>query len=268
MKMVSAAKLKRAQDAIIQLRPYARKLKEILENLSQSLDESVQSPYAQVREVKNILCVVVTSDKGLCGAFNSNVLRITSAFVAENKNTALEFLCVGKKGHDYFSKRKFKVVGDYRGFFRNPGFEKSEEIAKLVMKGFLEKRWDKVVIFYNEFKNVATQKRVTEQFLPMPKSEETEKKSKKSFQTDYILEPSREYIIRELIPESLKIQFYRTLLESNAAEQGARMIAMDSATENAKEMIRTLTIHYNRARQAAITKEILEVVGGAEALKG
>lgn len=270
MKMVSAAKLRRAQDNIIQLRPYSRKLQEILGNLTASLEGSNSSPFSTIRDVEKVLIVVVTSNRGLCGAFNSNVCKLALQIAEEQYSSQLSsgnvtFLCIGKKGFDFFSKRKFKVFENVCfDPFANISFSNVNEIAEKVMNGFLNEDWDKVELVYNEFKNVATQNRIAESFLPLVPTEKKVSESSKS--DDYIFEPDQESILNEIIPKSLKIQFYRSVLESNASEHGARMTAMDKATENANDLLFKLKLFYNRARQASITNEILEIVSGANAL--
>lgn len=266
MKMVSAAKLRKAQDAIIRLRPYANKLKDLINNLLLGLGEQeINSPFVKHRNVKNVLLVVVTSNKGLCGAFNSSIYKLVQATIQEKyadlyKTGNIQLLCIGKKGYEYF-KKSHKLVGENHDLFTKLSFEQTAQLAEKVMEGFVEGKWDKVEIIYNEFKNVATQIRKVETFLPL----EVQKSDKTQF-VDYIFEPNKEEILTELIPKILKIQFYKCILDSNASEHGARMVAMDSATENATQLINQLRLVYNKERQAAITKEILEIVGGAEAL--
>ena len=269
MKMVAAAKLKRAQDRITQMRPYVQKLSEILQNVSAAASENVHNEYAEEKTGNKILVVPITSDKGLCGAFNSNVFRSGANFIATNfgselQNGNVDFLPIGKKAYEYYSKRGYNVVDVYKDLFADLSFDTAREAGEFVMESFTEGKYDKVFLIYNEFKNVATQIVVTEQFLPIPKVEE--ENIENTVATDYIYEPSEEEIVSELIPTSLKIQFYKALLESNASEHGARMTAMDKATENAGELLKELRLTYNRTRQAAITTEILEIVAGAEAL--
>lgn len=269
MKMVAAAKLRRAQDGIIQLRPYSQKLAGILDNLKQANDSDLDSPYLLDRVAEKILVVVITSDRGLCGAFNSNVIKTTLALLENKYSTQfakgqVTFLCVGKKGYEYFSKRGYKVVGDYATLFGNLNFNAVSEAAEFAMNGFVNGTYDKVELVYNEFKNVATQILRTETLLPLQNVAPAAGKAKTNI--NYLFEPSAAYIISELIPKSLKITFYKALLDSFASEHGARMTAMDKATDNAGELLKDLKLTYNRTRQAAITKEILEIVGGAEAL--
>jgi F-type H+-transporting ATPase subunit gamma len=272
MKMVAAAKLRRAQDNIIKIRPYAQKIDAILNNLSATLDDITDNPFSVEREIKNVLIIVVTSDRGLAGAFNTNVIKGTAALInskykAQEQEGNITFLCIGKKGFEYFTKRGYKkVIGDFSTTFLNLTFENARKAAEFAMNGFVNKDFDKVDIVYNEFKNVATQIINKESFLPISSENSLIKEISASGNVDYIFEPTKEEIVKELIPKSLKIQFYKSLLESNASEHGARMTAMDKATENAKDLLKELKLTYNRTRQAAITKEILEIVGGAEAL--
>lgn len=266
MKMVAAAKLRRAQDRIIQLRPYSQKLSTILSNVSSGSTEEGMDTYAVEREVKSVLVVPVTSDRGLCGAFNSNVFKGVRNLLASDEMSGVEvsILPIGKKSNDYYRKAGYTMVDQYWGIFGDLSFEKAREAAEYTMDSFVEGKYDKVVLVYNEFKNVATQIIRTQQLMPVV-AVETEGGSTN---TDYIYEPDKEFIIQDLIPKSLKIQFYKSVLESNASEHGARMTAMGQATDNAGELLKELKLTYNRTRQAAITKEILEIVGGAEALSG
>jgi F-type H+-transporting ATPase subunit gamma len=268
MKMVSAAKLKRAQDAITQMRPYAEKLKEILGNLSATLDLS-ENAFSEVRENKNILIVGITSNRGLCGGFNNNIIKRVNFLVNEEYKTSnVKVLCLGKKIKDVYKKTPHYFINEalteVEDIFSNLTFENNGIIANELMHLFMNKSFDKVVIVYNQFVNAATQDVRTEQFLPILSSAS---ESNNSNTGDYIFEPSKEEIVSDLIPKSLKIQLFKGLLDSNAAEHGARMTAMHKATDNAKELQRNLKLSYNKARQAAITNEILEIVGGAEALK-
>lgn len=267
MKMVSAAKLRRAQDAIHQMRPYAQKLAEMIATVSAQTEAGAENPFTEVREIKRVLIIVVTSDRGLCGAFNANVGKATMALVQEkyadlNAAGNVEILALGKKGGEYLSRRGFKVNEAHADIFTRLNFTNVREIGEVVLNAFTEKQFDVVEVLFNYSKNVATQIIQTEQLLPLVASESGEKASS----VDYIFEPSEEEIISELIPKSIKLSIFRALLESNSSEHGARMTAMDKATDNAGELIKALKLEYNRSRQAAITKEILEIVGGAEAL--
>jgi F-type H+-transporting ATPase subunit gamma len=268
MKMVSAAKLKRAQDAIVQMRPYANKLKEILQNVSGSVDAS-ENVYARNTGVKRVAILPVTSNRGLAGAFNSNIIKKTNQLiVSEYANAEVTVIPIGKKAEDAFRRTKYGISGQdvphhVGQIFDKLNFENASKIIGTIMDSFVNRQFDKVVIVYNQFKNAAVQVPVDEQLLPiLPPSGEG------ASRTDYIFEPSEEYIVQELIPRSVKTQFYKALLDSAASEHGARMTAMHKATDNAKAIQRDLKIMYNKARQASITKEILEIVGGAEALKG
>lgn len=268
MKMVAAAKLRRSQDRILQMRPFATKLSQILQNLSAAQDNDEDNWYSDVREENRILIVAITSDRGLCGSFNSNVTKGVTRLINEKYRSQFDqgnvtILALGKKGYDFFNKRKYPVIGTYVNVYQDLTFDHVSAIGDFLMKEFRERRYDKIEIVYNEFKNVATQVLRTEQWLPVkpPQAEET------GNQVDYIYQPGQDEIVTGLIPKSLKVQLYKGLLDSNAAENGARMTAMDKATENAGELLRELRLTYNRTRQAAITKEILEIVGGAEALK-
>ncbi|AMM50637.1 MULTISPECIES: ATP synthase F1 subunit gamma [Hymenobacteraceae] len=269
MKMVAAAKLRRAQDNIIRMRPYAQRLNSILSNVSTVNAESDTNIYSQKRDVQRVLIIVVTSDRGLCGAFNSNVMKAANLLIKERYSAQeaagnVEIMAIGKKGHEFFTKRNYTLAGDYTTVFNNLSFERVRVAAEQAMEGFILGQYDRIDLVYNEFKNVATQIVRTEQFLPIP--EKTEEETANNANSDYIFEPSKEEIVEQLIPKSLKIQIYKAVLESNASEHGARMTAMDKATENAGELLKQLKLTYNRTRQAAITTEILEIVGGAEAL--
>ncbi|MEQ8903663.1 ATP synthase F1 subunit gamma [Ekhidna sp.] len=269
MKMVAAAKLRRAQDRIIQMRPYSQKLSEIIQNVSAGGTDAGDNPFSEERAIERVLIVVVSSDRGLCGAFNSSVFKATKALIAEKYSHAetsgnLEILPIGKKAFEHFAKRKYNVIKTYSHLIEKLNFADAKEAAEMVMAAYLDGKYDRVDIVYNEFKNVATQIIKKEQFLPIQEIETEEIDDLREI--DYIYEPSKEFIFDELVPKSLKIQFYKTLLESNASEHGARMTAMDKATENADDLLKELRLTYNRTRQAAITKEILEIVGGAEAL--
>lgn len=278
MKLVSAAKLKKAQDAITKMRPYSNKLTEILQNLSQSMDAS-EGAYSKQREVKSVLLIVVTSNRGLCGAFNANVIKRAN-YAIENtyKHLANEgnvhVMTVGKKATQIFSKKKVNLVSSHDEIFNSIAFEAVIPVAEAAMKMFVEGKVDKVEFVYNQFKSAGTQIVMQEQFLPVlppdPAKENVEAKGEKKAANavDYIFEPSKEEIIENLIPLSLKTQFFKVILDSNASEHGARMTAMHKATDNAGELLKSLKLSYNKARQAAITNEILEISAGAEALKG
>jgi len=268
MKMVAAAKLRRAQDNILQMRPYAQKLNNMLQNLSSQQESGEGGDFSEVKPVNKVLLIVVSSDKGLCGAFNSTVFKSTIRHINANYKSQfdkgnVDILTIGKKSMDYFTKRDYNVISDYWDMFSPVDYEKSNSIAEFAMDNFLNGTYDKVELVYNEFKNVATQILRVEQYLPVAPSEEVEGQK---FEVDYIFQPSREEIVENLIPKSLKIQVFKAILESNAAEHGARMTAMDQATDNAGELLKELKLTYNRTRQAAITTEILEIVAGAEAL--
>ena len=264
MKMVSAAKLKRAQDAIIQMRPYANKLTELLENLSASLDSSDGGAYAQEREIKNVLLVTVTSNRGLCGGFNAYIMKRAKALINEEyANANVSILSIGKKSSEHFAKNGFNVVSTHDALFGDLTFDNVAKVAEGIMEKFVAGDYDKVVLVYNQFKNAATQIIMAENFLPVQATE-----NEGAIVGDYIFEPSKQEIVEELIPKSLKTQLFKAVLDSHAAEHGARMTAMHKATDNASELKKELTLTYNKARQAAITNEILEIVGGAEALNG
>ena len=271
MKMVAAAKLRKAQDKIVRLRPYANKLHEILVNLSQSLaDSEIENVYGRNTTPEKILIVVITSNRGLCGAFNSNVIKEARRIIADNyydqyKKGSVRFLTIGKKGFDYLRKQKFNIAGENNDLLNELTFERTAEIAEKVMDSFVKGEFDRIEIIYNHFKNAAVQQLTRELFLPVESAPVT---GKTSVVADYIYEPDKEAIIRELIPKSLKIQFYKAVLDSYVSENGARMTAMHKATDNANTMVNDLTLQYNKARQASITNQILEVVSGAEALKG
>ncbi len=264
MKMVSAAKLKRAQDAIVQLRPYANKLRELLANLSASM-EGASGAYAQVREVNKVLMVVVTSNRGLCGAFNANVIKKTNAIIAEKfADKEVKVLAIGKKASEYY-KKKDMLLAEHNNLYENLNYEHAAPIAEQIMAAFAQGEFDHIEVVYNAFRNAAVQIPTAEQFLPVTAPEV---EGEATAALDYIFEPNKEQIIIDMIPKSLKTQLYKSVLDSNAAEHGARMTAMHKATDNAGELRDSLKLSYNKARQAAITGEILEIVGGAEALNG
>ncbi|AVR44871.1 ATP synthase F1 subunit gamma [Christiangramia fulva] len=263
MKMVSAAKLSKAQDAITSMRPYAEKLTQLLQDLSATLEEESGSEFAEKREVKKVLLVAISSNKGLAGAFNSNIVKKVKAKIqGEYQGKEVEILSLGKKANDIL-KKTFPIAGNNNDIFDNLNYDPVAEIAEDLMQQFLDGKYDKIEIIYNQFKNAATQVVMDEQFLPIEKFESDENK-----QLDYIFEPSKLEIVKELIPKSLKMQLFKALRDSFAAEHGARMTAMHKATDNAKELRDDLKLSYNKARQASITNEILEIVGGAEALNG
>ncbi|MGC8773994.1 MAG: F0F1 ATP synthase subunit gamma [Chlorobaculum sp.] len=268
MKMVAAAKLRRAQDRAIQARPYAGKLKEMLASLSTKVDTSVNPLLSPREEVNNVLVILVTSDRGLCGGFNANIIKMAQRVIHEDyaalhAKGGVTMICAGTKGTEFFRKRGYKLAAAYPGVFQNLSFDSAREIADKASKMYLSGEVDRVVLVYNEFKSVLAPNLRTEQLLPIT----PEGGDAKTASSEYLYEPSPAAIIDELVPKHLNTQLWRVMLESNAAEQAARMAAMDSATENAKELIRVLNISYNRARQAAITKELSEIVAGADALK-
>ncbi len=268
MKMVSAAKLKRAQDAITQMRPYANKLREILQNLTASLD-SAEGVFAEEREVKKVLLVVITSNRGLCGGFNANANKAAKAAIEQKYTGAeVEIMAIGKKAEDFFKKTDIALVkgedgNGYSSLFDDLTFANVSVVAEEIMQAFVDGTYDKIELVYNRFKNAAVQLPTVEQFIPVEPPAESEENNTA---TDYIFEPSKEFIVSDLIPRSLKTQLFKALLDSHAAEHGARMTSMHKATDNAGALIKDLKLQYNKARQAAITNEILEIVGGAEAL--
>ncbi len=263
MKMVASAKLRRAQEKILSTRPYAFKLQEVVGNLVARLENVDHVLFAE-RPIEKILLVIVTADRGLCGAFNANIIRqaLTNIKTFEDKEVSL--YVVGKKGYEFFSRRPFTIVNRKINFFNHLNFGDAQEIASNLIELFMQGDFDRIDLLYNEFKSAVRQDVTLEQFLPFIPNEEIKTSAS---QVDYLYEPGKVEILKSIVPKQLNIQLWKVLLESNAAEQGARMTAMESATENAEEMINQLTLHYNRARQAAITKEISEIVGGAEALK-
>jgi len=266
MKMVSAAKLKRATNAIVQLRPYANKLRDILAQVSASV-EGNDSPFTQDRVPNKVLVVVVTSNRGLAGAFNANAIKtannlIASKYADQFAKGNVSIVAIGKRGQDFFSRRSFNVIGDNNELFNNLSFENVSKVTEYIMTEFKEGRVDRVEVVYNQFRNAAVQILTSEQLLPLLPEEKNEDVA----ELDYIIEPSKEKIIEELIPKAIKIQLYKAVLDSNASEHGARMTAMDKATENAGDLLRQLKLSYNQARQAAITTELTEIVSGAAAL--
>ena len=265
MKMVSAAKLKKAQDAIIQLRPYSNKLTEIMSSVSSASEDSSQNKYSEVRVINKVLLVPITSNRGLCGGFNANILKKTVEIEKElNSKSELTILSIGKKSSEFFKKNKYNVHSTHDDVFQDVNYEDVSKIAELILNDFANEKFDKVILVYNQFKNAATQIVMQEDFLPLNKTQSENSQEA----IDYIYEPGKDEILNELIPKSLKTQLFKAILDSNASEHGARMTAMHKATDNATELKNELTLSYNKARQAAITGEILEIVGGAEALNG
>lgn len=277
MKMVAAAKLRRAQDAMIAARPYAKALDALLKDLLTSATKEIaKSPLLFGRklaegEQERVLLVIVTSDRGLAGAFNANLIRFSENYIQEKfgehkRSGRLSIITVGRRGTDYFTKHGYNVIEKYVGVFSKLQFETAEHLVSRTTELFTNGEYDRVEVLYNEFKSVIAQRQVAERFLPILEGASLEEQLKNTASFDYIYEPSPADILEVLVPRHLRTQIWKSLLESNAAEQGARMTAMDSATKNAKDLINALQLNYNKARQAAITKEILEIVGGAEAL--
>jgi F-type H+-transporting ATPase subunit gamma len=269
MKMVSAAKLRRAQDAITQMRPYAQKLQEMLSNIVSSSDGDVAIDLASERPVEKVLMIVVTSDRGLCGGYNSNLIKLTKQtiqqkYTSQNSKGNVQILPIGKKGYEHFTKNGFKVVNAYWDIFADLRFDRVQAAAKYAMDAFVAKEIDAVEIVYSEFKNAASQVFIAEPFLPIQKVNSTNNKKK----SDFIFEPNQSVLIAEFMPKILNTQLYKAVLDANASEHGARMTAMDKASDNANELLKNLKISYNRARQAAITTELTEIVSGAAALQG
>jgi len=269
MKMVSAAKLRRAQDAIIQMRPYAQKLQEVLSNIVSNAEGDLSIKLAEERPVEKVLLIVITSDRGLAGAYNTNVIKAAKQTIADKYNNQYKkgnvvIWNIGKKGFESFTKSGYKTDATYKDIFLNLTFENVQAASKAAMTAFENKEFDAVEIVYSEFKNAATQRFKSEQFLPIPKVQ----KKAGAKKADFIFEPNKEQLVAELMPKILNTQLYKAVLDANASEHGARMTAMDKASENANELLKTLKISYNRARQAAITTELTEIVSGAAALKG
>jgi F-type H+-transporting ATPase subunit gamma len=269
MKMVSAAKLRRAQEAIIQMRPYARKLQEVLSNIVSNSDSGTGMNLATERPIEKVLLIVITSDRGLAGAFNANLIKLAKLTIAENytaqhKKGNVTIWNIGKKGYEHFIKNNYKADATFKDIFLNLNFEAVQHAAQAAVKAFEERQFDIIEIVYSEFKNAATQRFVVERFLPIPKVQ----KKAGATKADFIFDPSKDQLIAELMPRILNTQLFKAVLDSNASEHGARMTAMDKASENANEMLRSLKISYNRARQAAITTELTEIVSGAAALQG
>lgn len=266
MKMVAAAKLKKAQNAIIKIRPYTEKLNGVIKTLSSGLDDLSSNAFYQKRDLERALIITVAGDKGLCGSFNSSVIRETQLLIEElssgkGHHVEIDLICIGRKSYDYFKKQKVNILEHHADLSKAISFRDIDDLASRVLRMFENKKYDQVYTVYNSFKNAAVYQTKKEQFLPIVPA--VEEDSDTSANINYIFEPEEASIIDSLIPMSLKISFYRNLLESNAAEHGARMTAMDKATENAQELLSDLKLHYNKARQAAITTEILEIVGGS-----
>lgn len=269
MKMVSAAKLRRAQEAIIQMRPYAKKLQEMLSNIVSSGEGAVGMNLATDRPIEKVLMIVITSDRGLAGAFNANIIKAAKLTINEKykdqfKKGNVTIWNIGKKGYEHFTKNNYKTDATFKDIFLHLTFENVQASAQAAMKGYEEKQFDVVEVVYSEFKNAATQRFVVERFLPVPKVAKKEGATK----ADFIFEPEKEELVAVLMPKILNTQLYKSVLDSNASEHGARMTAMDKASENANELLRSLKISYNTARQAAITTELTEIVSGAAALEG
>ncbi|ASZ09755.1 ATP synthase F1 subunit gamma [Chitinophaga pendula] len=273
MKMVSAAKLRRAQEAILLMRPYALKLQEMLQNIVSNSEGDIDMALAAQRQVDKVLVVVITSDRGLCGAYNSNLIKLSKQLIREKyaeqfAQGKVDIMPIGKKGYEHFVKNGYKINDKFWQLFGNLNFEHVKEAAAVALEGFVKGQYDAVEIVYSQFKNAATQFFVSEQFLPIAKVEPTAADNKKAIKADFIFEPEKETLIAELMPKILNTQFFKAILDAHASEHGARMTAMDKASENAAEIIRSLKISYNRARQAAITTELTEIVSGAAALAG
>lgn len=269
MKMVSAAKLRRAQDAITQMRPYAQKLQEMLSNIVSNTDGDVKMELAEARPVEKALIIVVTSDRGLCGGYNSNLIKlakqiIKDKYAAQNAKGNVQLLPIGKKGYEHFTKNGFKVIDAYWDIFSGLSFDKVQTAAQYAMTAFANKEIDAVELVYSEFKNAATQRFVNEHFLPVQKVAKVDGQKN----ADFIFEPNKDVLIAELMPKILNTQLFKATLDAHASEHGARMTAMDKASDNANELLKSLKISYNRARQAAITTELTEIVSGAAALNG
>ncbi|HEX8316316.1 MAG TPA: ATP synthase F1 subunit gamma [Flavisolibacter sp.] len=269
MKMVSAAKLRRAQDAIVQMRPYAKKLQEMLSNIVSNTEVEGGNTLAVERPVERVLLLVITSDRGLAGAYNANIIKLAKQTIREKYSTQysrgnVTIWSIGKKGYEHFAKNNYKVSDAHKDIFLNLTFENVQKASQAAVQAFRAREFDAVEIIYSEFKNAATQRFVSEQFLPIPKAQNAGGATK----ADFIFDPSKEELIAELMPKILNTQLYKAVLDANASEHGARMTAMDKASENANELLRNLKISYNRARQAAITTELTEIVSGAAALQG
>ena len=281
MKMVAAAKLRRAQERIFQARPYSYKISEVINHLNKHIDSTAHPLFDRREEIENVLLIIVTSDRGLAGAFNANAIKLAEQTIEENyadrkEDGSLHLMCLGRKAHDHFEKRGYNLVGDYRGLFNTLEFDDSLAVMNVVYEGFYDHKWDTVEVVYNEFKNTISQNRLVEPLIPIPEEQfitpvmerdvEHFADANTGYSVDYIFEPDARSILNVLVPKFLNYTMWRIMLESNAAEQGARMIAMDNATNNAGDLIRDLQLKYNRARQDAITKELIEITSGADAL--
>ncbi len=273
MKMVSAAKLRKAQSAIVQLRPYAERLNRMLSNILSNLDGDATTTFGKAREVKNVLIVVVTSNRGLCGAFNTNinkeaVAHIQTKYARQRQEGKVSVLFIGKKGYDFFRRRyrDMAFITDYIDLFSHLTYDHTSTLARALMDEFVSGKYDAIDIVYGRFKNAATQYPTVEQWLPVPKMSAQGAQTKK--RADYLFEPDKQQLLETLVPSILQLQFHKTLLDTHASEHGARMTAMDKATENAEELLKELRINYNKARQEAITTELTEIVSGAAALEG
>ncbi|NND70601.1 MAG: ATP synthase F1 subunit gamma [Rhodothermales bacterium] len=281
MKMVAAAKLRRAQERIFSTRPYAYKIGQTIGHLKAHVDPGAHPLFEQRPEIQTVLMVIVTADRGLAGAFNANIIKLAEQTIEQNyaeykQSGNLLLMCIGRKGHDHFRNRDYKLVGDYRGTFDSLEFKTANNVADRLEDGYRKGEWDEVVLLYNEFKNTISQNRIAEPYLPVPahqfvtpvmELEGSTVPDEHDGSLDYIFEPSPGAILDMIVPQYLSFQVWRALLESNASEQGARMVAMDNATSNARELLKDLTLSYNRARQAAITKELIEITSGADALE-
>ena len=270
MKMVSAAKLRRATDRIVQIRPYANQLNAMLQNIAANVGDDMNSSFAVQRPLNKVLIVIITSDKGLCGGFNANSIKLVKALLKEKyadlaAKQKVDILTIGKKGYDAFKSSKIRINNDFGHLFTGLSFENTAKAAEYILYAFEQKEYDAVEVVYNQFKNAAVQRLTEETFLPVKAAADEGKVN--TYTVDYIYEPDQEHIVKELIPKSLKIQFYKAVIDSFVAEHGARMTAMHKATDNAANLVRDLTLQYNKARQAAITNQIIEVSSGAEALK-
>ena len=278
MKMVSAAKLRRAQDAILQMRPYALKLQEVLHNIVSNSDSDVDMALAAQRPAEKVLLVVITSDRGLCGGYNANLIKLAKQRIAERYAASfargqVTILPIGKKGHDHFAKLSYKMDNRFYLLFQHLSFEQAEKASAEIMRSYLAKEYDVVELIYSQFRNAALQRFEAEAFLPVARKQPaasfgTQTRDGKKLKADFIFEPDKAELISELMPKILNTQFYKALLDAHASEHGARMTAMDKATENAGEILKSLRLSYNRARQAAITTELTEIVSGSAALQG